>query len=192
MILENKLKTYIDFWLNGEKLKNMRKSHDYYLGKQDILNRKKQTIDPNGDLVNIENVPNYKIVDNQFKGLLDQKTNYILTKPITLSGDNDIYIDKLNEFLNDKFLKTLFLLCKDSYKFGISWLYVFINEKGELTFKKFDSREIIPIWRDNEHTDLEAVIRVYKDTEVIEDKYNEVLRVEFYNEDGITFYNYKN
>ncbi|WP_240927599.1 phage portal protein [Paenibacillus thiaminolyticus] len=44
---------------------------------------------------------------------------------------------------------------------GIAWLHPYYDETGMLCFKKMKSEEIIPLWRDEEHTELQAIIRVY-------------------------------
>lgn len=166
-------------FFTSEKYRLMVLSDKYYNGKHDILNRVKNTIDSSGNLVEIKNVPNYKIVDNMYRDLLDQKVNYILSKPLTLDCINQEYLEKLKEFIKIDFLRTLFLLGKDCYKYGIGWLYIYLDKKGNLKFKRFNSKEIIPIWADKEHTELEKVYRVYKDYD-IENNYTLVDIVEEY------------
>lgn len=185
------LEIIIENYFNSKQYKEMIIGDNYYLGNHDILRRKKQGIGENGVLVSLDNVPNYKIVDNQFKGILDQKVNYLLSKPFSIDGKNEIYIESLGKIFNNKFLKTLFLLGKDAYKFGISWLYVYYNNQGELDFKKFDSREIIPVWKDKDHTDLDYVIRIYKTKEFDGNKYIDKENVEVYTLNGVELFNLK-
>lgn len=186
------LEVIIENHFNSRAYKEMVIGNEYYLGNQDILKRKKQGIDEGGVMVDLMNSPNYKIVDNQFKGILDQKVNYLFSKPLSIDGDNKKYIESLENIFNNKFLKTLFLLAKDSYKYGISWLYVFYNEKGNLDFKRFDSREIIPVWKDKEHSELDYVIRIYKTKEFDGNGYVEKENVELYTLNGVELYDLKN
>ena len=186
------LEVIISNHLNSNAYKLMEVGYNYYIGNHDILKREKQGIGENGVLVSLDNVPNYKIVDNQFRGLLDQKSNYLLSKPLSLDGENKDYIESLEKIFNDKFLKTLFLIGKDSYKYGIAWMYVFYNEKGELDFKRIDSREIIPVWQDREHTVLNYVVRLYKENVFEGNGYVEHTKVELYTLDGIEFFELKN
>jgi hypothetical protein len=58
----------------------------YYEGHHDILTRKREAIGENGELTEVNNLPNNKIVDNRYKGLVKQKANYLLGKPLTISG----------------------------------------------------------------------------------------------------------
>lgn len=186
---EDRLQARIEKFLASDTLKKMEQGENYYKGKHDILTRQKLTIDPNGDLVPIYNAPNYKLVDNQFRGLLDQKVNYLLSKPLAFDSDNEKYIESLSKILNGDFLRTLFLLGKDAYKFGLGWLYVYYNEEGELSFKRFDSREIIPVWVDKDHTELDYVIRVYSDVKEEED-FQYIKKVEVYTKEGVKYYEY--
>ena len=186
------LELIISNFLSSNTLKTMQIGDRYYKGEHDILKRKKQGIDENGNLVEVKNIPNFKIVDNQFKGMLDQKVNYLLSKPMSIDGSNEEYIKSLTEILDNNFLKTLFLLGKDSYKFGISWLYVFYNQYGKLDFKKFDSREIIPVWKDKYHNELDYVIRIYKNNEFNGNNYIKKNYAELYTLNGVELFEYIN
>src|SRR5690606_32177819 len=58
----------------------------------------------------------------------------------------------------------------------------------ELSFKKIPSEEIIPLWRDAAHTDLDAVIRVYEVEAFEGAEKKDVTKVEFWNREGIRRY----
>lgn len=45
----------------------------YYEGKHDILHRKREVIGVNGELEEVDNLPNNKIVDNQYAKMVNQK-----------------------------------------------------------------------------------------------------------------------
>ena len=65
---------------------------NYYKGKQDILRRKRTAIGEGGKLENVDNLPNNRIVDNQYQKMVDQKNNFLLGNPITVQGDNEKYV----------------------------------------------------------------------------------------------------
>lgn len=44
---------------------------------------------------------------------------------------------------------------------GIAWLYPYYTETGELAFRLFPSYEILPFWKDSEHTLLDFAVRLY-------------------------------
>ncbi len=56
----------------------------YYKGEHDVLNKKRTTIVENGKLMELENLPNYKIVDNQIDDLVDQKSIICLVNRLKL------------------------------------------------------------------------------------------------------------
>ena len=156
------LELIIRNFLASENLKNMQLGDNYYKGKHDILNRVRKVIGQDGNLVPAINLTNNKIVDNKFAGAVDQKTDYLLSKTPSLSSKNENDMDNLNKIFNSKFFKLLHSIGKGTYLNGIAFLYVYYNEKSEFSFKKFKGSEVIPIWKDNDHTELDYVIRIYK------------------------------
>ena len=80
-------------WLDSPLIKEQLLAEKYYDGDQDILRREKKVIGADGNLVTINNVANNHLVDNQYRKLVDQKTNYALGKPLILSTSKDEYFD---------------------------------------------------------------------------------------------------
>lgn len=191
-IPRQEIEVLISEFISGKILRDMNIGENYYLGNHDILNRKIYGIDNKGDKVEIPFAPNNKIVDNMYRRFLDQKVNYLLSKEPTFVSDNDEYNNLIKEVFDDNFLKTLFLIGKNAYKYGISWLYVYYNKNSELCFKIFDSREIIPIWEDKDHKELNKVIRLYKTKKFNGNGYEDITNVEVYTLNGITRYIYRN
>ena len=164
----------------------------YYAGDQDILMRKRMAIGKNGELEVLENLPNNRIVDNQYRKLVDQKTNYLVGKPLTIRADSEEYEKKLNEILNRKFMRTLKNSVKAAYNGGIAWLYPYCQEDGGITFMLFNGDEILPFWRDTEHTVLESALRLYTVEEYEGTSPKLVKRVEIFDRNGIHRYIYRN
>ena len=81
------------------KRKEMLTGEKYYAGEHEILNRKRTVIGENGVLVEVENLPNNKIIDNQYSKLIDQKVNYLLGKPLTFDTENVDYQKALKKVL---------------------------------------------------------------------------------------------
>ena len=186
------IEVLISDFISGKTLRDMNIAYNYYLGNQDILNRKIYGFDRNGDKIEIPFAPNNKVVDNLYRRFLDQKVNYLLSKEPTFVSENDEYNKLIKDVFDDEFLKTLFLLGKNAYKYGLSWLYVYYDKDSKLNFKIFDSREIIPIWIDNEHNELDKVIRLFKTKKFTGNSYEDVTNVELYTTDGIKRYTYDN
>lgn len=78
MLIKKSLERIIESWFQGSKFKTMETGENYYNGKHDILFRTKKGIDSEGNTVDLKNTLNYKIVDNQFRGLLDQSKLFII------------------------------------------------------------------------------------------------------------------
>lgn len=171
--------------------RDMISGEKYYQGEHDILRRKRLVIGEKGELEEVKNLPNNRIVDNQYAKLVDQKTNYLLAKPLTFESDNEQYGKLLKTIFNKQFLRTLKNVGEDTLNGGIAWLHPYYNDQGELVFKKFPSYEVLPFWADAEHTILDFAVRVYQveayegTTEVT------VTKVEIYDKQGIHRYELK-
>ena len=175
-------------WKKSIKRKNMILGAQYYAGFHDILNRQRTVIGKDGLLQVVDNLPNNRIIDNQYAKMVDQKKNYLLSKRLTFNTENDDYADSLNEVFNNRFHRTLKNIGEDSLNGGISWLHPYYGEDGTLKFKKFESYEILPFWKDAEHTDLDFAVRLYE-VESYNGIYEETIeKVEVYTTEGIKRY----
>ena len=172
----------------SQRRKEMLDGEKYYAGKHDILSRKRTVIGENGELEEVTNLPNNRVVDNQYKKMVDQKNNYLLGQPISVHCENKQYAKLLKQLFNKKFQRLIKAIGEDSLNCGIGWLFIHYNEHGEITFKRIKPFEIIPGWKDAEHTILDYAIRIY---EVIayEGRQEKVIqKVEVYDDKGITFF----
>ena len=172
----------------SQKRKEMLDGEKYYAGRHDILSRVRTVIGEKGELEEVKNLPNNRIVDNQYKKMVDQKNNYLLGQPISIRCENEQYTKLLKQLFNKKFQRLIKSVGEDSLNCGIGWLFVHYNEHGEITFKRIKPFEVIPLWKDAEHTVLDGAIRLY---EVIayEGKQEKVIqKVEVYDDKGITFF----
>lgn len=184
-IILNEIKTF----KTSRTRQDMFAGERYYEGKHDILSRKRTVIGQSGELEEVHNLPNNRIVDNQYRKMVNQKKNYLLAEPISLQCDNDTYAKLLKtDVFNKKFQKTIKTVTKDTFNCGIGWMYIYYNDFGELTFKRMKPHEIIPGWTDSEHTELDYIIRIY-DVIVFEGHDEQVVtKVEVYTDKGIAYY----
>lgn len=148
-------------WKNSKRRKDQITGERYYKGEHDILQRKRTAIGPDGRLQVISNLPNHTVIDNQYAKMVDQKTNYLLGKPITFDCENDIYSDLLKKRFNSSFQRTMKYLGEDALNGGICWLFVYYDEKGILSFRRFPGYQVLPFWADDDHTRLDAAARIY-------------------------------
>lgn len=163
----------------------------YYYGEHDILGYIRTAIGNNGDLVPIPNLPNNRIIDNQYAKHVDQKKNYLLGQPISFESDNKEYAAKLSKVLGRKFMRTLKNAGCDALNQAVSWLYPYYDKKGELAFRIFPGYEIKPFWLDGAHTELERALRLYP-VEIYDGDSKKVIeKCDVFTLDGITTYIYK-
>ena len=160
----------------------------YFDGKHDILSRERTVLGKDGNLEVVHNLPNNRIVDNQYKKMVIQKNNHLLGKPLTIQCENDAYAKVLKHFFDKKFSRTLKSIGEDSINGGIGWMFIYYNEQGELSFKKFKPYEVIPGWKDADHTVLDYAIRIYEVIVYEGRKETVVQKVEVYDDTGIHYF----
>ena len=165
----------------------------YFQGYHDVLWKKRTGIGENGDLVEIDNLPNNKIIDNQYRKMVIQKANYLCGQPITWQSENQAFVDELNKLLGKKFMRLMKNVAKDSINEGLVWIYPTYDEDGCLVFKKFKAHEIIPGWRDADHTILDYAIRLYAMVSYSAPYSDETIveKVEVYDDTGVSYFELK-
>lgn len=165
---------------------------EYYKGRHDVLRKTRQVIGEGGKLTQVDNLPNNKQIDNVYRRMVKQKTNYLLGKPFSVTCDNAAYQDALTQTFDKSFMRKLKSVGQDALNCGIAWLYPYYDENGAFQFKRFRPYEIIPEWKDADHTELDCVIRFYDVTEFDGRQDKTLTKVELYTLDGIDFYEYYN
>ncbi|MGG1444351.1 phage portal protein [Brevibacillus laterosporus] len=189
MTLEEFIQREVDEWETSEVRELMIKGDKYYRGDSEILNRKREVIGDGGK-VEDKNLANNKLVHNFARKLADQKVGYLLSKPMSVQTNNDRYQTLLGDHIGKAFLRTLKNVGKESINKGKAWLQVYYNEAGELSFKRIPSEEVIPMWKDSAHTELDAVIRIYE-VETYEGREKKTIKkVEYWDTRGIKRYVY--
>lgn len=183
----------INRFRRSKRFKDMIDGDRYYSGKHDILHKKRTAIGKGGKLTTIENLPNNRIVDNQYKKMVDQKTNYIVGQPFVFKSENKAYVEAVKPYIQTKkFFKLLKTVAKDFANGGISWVFPYYDEQGEWTFKRFKPYEIIPMWQDAEHTVLDAAIRWYEILAYEGTQEKVITKVEVFNPDGLYYFELNN
>ena len=172
----------------SRRRKEMIDGEKYYSGKHDILSRKRTVIGEKGELEEVKNLPNNRIVDNQYKKMVDQKNNYLLGQPVSVQCENEQYAKLLKQVFNKKFQRLMKAIGEDSLNCGIGWMFIYYNEHGEITFKRMKPFEVIPGWKDAEHTILDYAIRIYEVISYDGHQEKVIQKVEVYDDKGITFF----
>ncbi len=103
---------------------------------------------------------NTKIEHPLIRKLVNQKADYLLSKPFTVSGDSKEYTAALGEMFDDELRAKVKSLAKGAIKSGIAYLIPYF-ENGALRFMRVPSTELIPLWTDTENSRLDGFIRFY-------------------------------
>ena len=179
-------------WLDSPVRKEQLLAEKYYDGDHDILRREKKVIGADGNQQTITNVANNKLVDNQYRKLVDQKTNYVLGKPITIATQSDEYLTLLSSVFTKSVHRQLRVLAQYAVDGGIAWLYPYYNEEHQFKIEVFPAYEICPVWRDKAHTILECAMRYYPE-EVFTDNggIDLIYHVDLFTRQGITHFRYR-
>lgn len=167
-------------WLESETRALMIKGERYYRNKPDIFDKKK---------ANLQWQSNITMAHDITKKLVNQKVGYLLSKEPSISTDDKAYAKLLDEgVFTQKFLKTLKNLGKEAINKGISYLYVYYDELGNFSLKKFKSEQIKPFWKDDDHTEMYGFLRVYDEMIYQDGKKVMVTKVEYHHELGIKYF----
>ena len=172
-------------------VKLMKQGEQYYNNDNDIVDRKRWYIGRRGEKVEAPLLANNKIAHSFLKKLIDQKANYLLSKPFSIKMNKgfESYDQLLVDTFNKPFRRQLKNLLKDSIKRGKAWVQVYYDENGKLSFKRLDAKQVIPIWHDSEHTQLEGIIRFYPVVSYTPSgTRREVEKVEYWTTQGVWYY----
>ena len=188
MTLEEIIRQEVQDWLASKERRWMVTGQKYYVGEHDILQRKRTAIGEDGQLIEVTNLANNKLVHAFVRKLVDQKVGYLLGKPLSIQTESQQYLDLLNEIFDRSFLRLLKNIGKEAVNKGKSWLHPYYDENGNFRFKQIPAEESIPLWRDVEHTQLDAFIRVYE-IEAYEGRQKKIItKVEFWDTSGVRRY----
>lgn len=186
------LELQIQHWKRSPERRMMITGDSYYDGDQDILKRKRTIIGEDGKIEEVGNLPNNRVVDNQYAIAADKKVNYLVGKPLTFDTDA-AYQEALQEVLGKRFHRMLRTVTYDSLNCSRGWVYPYYNDAGELAFQRFPPWEVLAFWRDADETVLDIAVHVYK-IEDWDEREEPIERefVEVYKTDGVYFYELKN
>lgn len=179
-------------WKNSPARLMQIKGFLYYDCEHDILHRKRTAIGENGETVVVDNLPNNRVIDNQYGKMVNQKVDYLLGKPFVVSSENKEYERQLKRVFGASFRRTLKSAGKALLCGGIAWLYPFYDERGKFTFRVFPAYEILPFWKDSRHTVLDCAARLYQ-VEVYVGLVKKIVeKVELFTKDGVRNFTLEN
>ena len=185
----NFLEKQIDEFLNSRKRKDMINAYNYLIGNHDILKRKRGIWVSSDKFKENNRLPNNRIVDNQYAKVVEQKTNYLFTRELTIECKNKEFEEKIKSLFDKRFTRMFRKLGENAINYGIGWLYMYL-ENNKIKFKNFAPYEILPFWKDEEQTILDMVIRVYNIEYYNKNTKENITKVEVYKKDRVDYYTY--
>ncbi len=186
-LTDNKVVLMINDFNNSDKRQWMTTGQKYYEVENDILKRR-ITRTVKGAEVEETYKANNKLAHSKYKNMVDEKVAYLLSRDYSLQCDDTSYVDKVKDILGKHFQYQLSGLGYEASNKGIAWLQAYIDEEGNFKTMIIPSEQCIPIWRDNSHTELENMIRVYETVIWEYDKKKTITNVEVWNKDGVSYY----
>lgn len=158
----------------SEQYKIMAEAEQYYRNRSDVQNKTND----------VANRSNTKIEHPILKKLVDQKANYLLSRPWSVDTGNKKYGDALNEVFDPVFRRKIKSLGKDAVKSGIAYIQPYFDN-GKLAFMRIPSTELIPLWSDAERTKMDAFIRFYDQIIYTGNQKHTITRAEFWFSGGV-------
>ena len=122
---------------------------NYYLGKQGILERKKDAT-----------LKNNKIVVNHAKFIVDTNTGYLLGNPVEYQASDGFNIEPLLDVYKKNVLTDLDVeIAKDIGIYGLQYEYVYADEKADPKSVEIDVENVVLVRDDTvEHKEMFAIM----------------------------------
>ena len=162
----------------SEQYQIMQEAEAYYRNRSSV---QKKTVD-------VANRSNTKIERPILKKLVDQKADYLLSKPWTVDTKSEAYGEALNKVFDQSFRRKIKSLGKGAVKSGIAWIQPYFDDDGKLSFMRIPSTEVVPLWRDSERTQLDAFIRFYDQIIYIGNRKHMITHAEFWWTGGVKYF----
>lgn len=193
----------------------MQKAQKYYDGDHDILEkdfRKSyvyKTEDENGfddsnkdrtELIFNPNTSNHHNVHNYFRQLVEQESDYIAGNPPAVvvegAGTSPDSKSPLKAFENDVtavtsdelFARLIADTIVDTRVNGRAFIHPYVAENGQLSTVNLNPLEVIPIFDTAYQTEILEFLRYYNITVVRDNNPKQVIRVEWWTADDVTYF----
>ena len=198
MVLSKFVKTQIDEFKHSDEYEHMQIGSRYYKNNGDIKDKERIYIDENGQEQVSPHAQNFKLHHSILYKMINQKAGYLLRKKPTIKQviekdeeEDPDYKEILKGIFNNKMHKRLKYTLIEAVKRGIAWWQLYIDEKGDFKVRLRYATRIVPIWEDEEHEVLAAVIMFY-DVEVYttEEQKEKRTKVEYWDLEGVRYYIY--
>ena len=120
--------------------------------------------------------------------LIEQKMNYMLTRPFSANSDDKLYSQTLAELFDNNFRSKLKRFGRAMPKQGIAYMQPYIDSTGAMRFKIHNFKNIIPLWEDEEKESLGGFIYFATQIVYIADHKTTVIRAELWDRQGVRYF----
>lgn len=160
---------------------------NYYHAKNKILNHVNYRTNAEGEQVVDNTKPNNKVAHPYASYITDTLTGYFMGEGVTYSSLEDKALESLLAVLkyNDEADENM-ELAKDMSIFGTAVELQYVDEDGNIRFRRLDPREVVLVYDDTLEEDLLYGIRYFPRIDLLTDQ--ETLVVEVYSNSWIRTY----
>lgn len=144
--------------INSAEESRREKLYNYYKGQHNILKR----------VMKDACKPNNKVVNPYCHYITDMMTGYFMGEPIAYQSDNNAFLTAVKQTFkyNDEQAENTDL-AKDASICGEAYELLYIDEDGEVRFKRLEPIRCIPIYDNTIEEELLYFIRYYYDTDIL-------------------------
>lgn len=193
------LTKFIDLQINdfkqSDEYKEMLEGSKYFKNEGDIKDKERTYINQGGVEEVAPHAKNYILKHPILYKMINQKAGYLLRKKPNIKqvitkdeNEDEDYKEILKSLFNNKMHKRLKYTLIEAVKRGIAWWQIYIDENGDLKVRLRYATRIVPIWEDEEHEVLAAVIMFY-DVEIYttEGQKEKRTKVEYWDLEGVRY-----
>ena len=144
--------------LNIAETARQEKLYKYYVGNHSILNR----------VLADSTKPNNRIVNPYAHYITDMMTGYFMGIPVKYQSSDEDLMNELSAIFNynDESANNADI-ATDASIYGVGYELMFLDEDGQIRFKRIDPRGCIPIFENTIEGDLLYFIRTYEEIDVL-------------------------
>lgn len=198
MVLSKFIDTQINEFKASDEFKEMIEGSKYFKNEGDIIEKSRKYINEKGVEEVAPHLKNYQLKHPILYKMINQKAGYLLRKKPTIKQvigknekEDEDYKEILKNLFNNKMHKRLKYTLIEAVKRGIGWWQLYIDEDGDLKVRLRYATRIIPLWQDEEHEVLDAIIMTYEVEEYTsETEKQKRVKVEYWDLDGVRYYIY--
>lgn len=162
---------------NMKNLARQKKLLKYYKGKHKINDR----------VFEDGSKPNNKISNPYAHYITDMMTGYFVGEPIKYTSNDEDLLNEINAInnYNDEASNNE-MLAADVSIYGVAYELCYIDEDGQIRYKKIETEGNFPIYEDNIEEDLLYFVRTYEVVDILNN--NKITYVDVYTRDRILHY----